>query len=146
MIFYIDASAVVAVVRNEGASLTVDRVIRDPESVVLISDLVVTESCAALARDGRVRRLTPFEMEQVYRELETWAVGAGEAAGIASIDIADAIAFVRLPGLALRAPDAIHIAAARRLGATLLTLDHGMARAATVLGVPCINPAETSAL
>jgi predicted nucleic acid-binding protein len=70
----------------------------------------------------------------------------GEWVEIASTDIADAITFLRLPGLVLRAPDAIHIAAARRLGATLLTLDDGMARAAAVLDVPCINPAETSAL
>ncbi len=61
---------------------------------------------------------------------------------ITSTDIADATAFVRLPGVALRAPDAIHIAAAQRVGATILTLDRGMARAADLLGVPCINPAD----
>ena len=40
-------------------------------------------------------------------------------------------------------PDAIHIAAAHRLDATIVTLDRGMARAATALGVACINPAKT---
>ena len=146
MIFYIDASAVVAVVGSEAASPAVDRVILDPDSLVLISDLVVAESSAALARNGRVKRLTPPEMEQVFRELDGWAAGSAQAARIASSDITDADAFVRLPGLALRAPDAIHIAAARRLDAALLTLDHGMALAAALLGVSCINPAETSAL
>ncbi len=146
MIFYIDASAVVAVIGREAASLSVDRVIRDPHSVVLVSDLVIAESAAALARNGRVRGLPPPEMEQLFRELDVWAIGAGEAAAIASADISDANAFVRLPGMALRAPDAIHIAAARRLDATLLTLDKGMALAARALGLPCINPAETSAL
>ena len=146
MILYIDASAVVAVIGREAASLSVDRLIRDPDSVVLVSDLVVAESSAALARNGRVKSLPSPEMEQLFRELDVWALGAGEPVPIASADISDADAFVRLPGMALRAPDAIHIAAARRLDATLLTLDNGMARAAALLGVPCINPAETSAL
>ena len=56
-----------------------------------------------------------------------------------------ATAFIRRPGVNLRAPDAIHIAAAQRLGATLLTLDNGMARAADALGVPYLNPAEAEA-
>lgn len=146
MILYIDASAVVAVIGREAASLSVDRLIRDPDSVVLVSDLVVAESSAALARNGRVRRLPTPEMGQLFRELDVWALGAGEAVPIASADISDADAFVRLPGMALRAPDAIHIAAARRLDATLLTLDRGMARAAALLGLPCINPADASAL
>ena len=146
MIFYTDASAVVAVVGQEAASLPVDLVIRDPASVILISDLVLAESSAALARNGRMKRLTLIEMEQVYQDLETWTAGAGDKTDIVSTDIADAITFVRLPGLVLRAPDAIHIAAARRLGATLLTLDNGMARAAAALGVPYINPADASAL
>lgn len=56
-----------------------------------------------------------------------------------------ATAFVRRPDITLRAPDAIHIAAASRLGATLLTLDHGMARAAAALGVDHLNPADADA-
>lgn len=71
--------------------------------------------------------------------------GVGETTTVTSADIADASAFVRLPGVSLRAPDVIHIAAGHRLGATLLTLDHGMARAAAEIGVPCINPAEADA-
>ena len=69
----------------------------------------------------------------------------GERAQIAPEDVALATTFIRLPGVSLRAPDAIHIAAGHRLGATLLTLDHGMARAAAEIGVPCINPAEADA-
>lgn len=65
---------------------------------------------------------------------------------IVSQDIEHATKFVRRRDLALRTPDAIHIAAAHRLGATLLTLDNGMARAAAALGVPYLNPAEDHAL
>lgn len=146
MSFYIDASAILAVIGNEAASSIVDGVVRRPGVKTRISDLTLAECSAALARNGRVRRWSEVQTEQFYRDLDEWALVFGEGAEIASSDIADAIAFVRLPGLALRAPDAIHIAAARRLGATLLTLDHGMAQAAAVLDVPAINPAGTSAL
>jgi predicted nucleic acid-binding protein len=53
---------------------------------------------------------------------------------------------VRRFDLKLRAPDALHLAICRRLQARLVTLDNNLARAARALDVPCINPAETSAL
>ena len=145
MIFYIDASAVLAVVGDEVASLAVDRIVRSPEARIVISDFAIAESSAVLARDGRVGRWADAEMERLYRDLDIWTLGVGEKSEITPTDLVAATAFVRLPGVTLRAPDAIHIAAAQRIGATLLTLDRGMARAADVLGVPCINPAEADA-
>jgi predicted nucleic acid-binding protein len=53
---------------------------------------------------------------------------------IASSDVAQAGDYLRRFDLALSAPDAIHIAAAQRLGARLVTFDRGMARAAQALG------------
>ena len=47
----------------------------------------------------------------------------------------NADALVRRLDLGLRAPDALHIATARRLGATLFTFDLGMASAARMLGL-----------
>lgn len=71
-------------------------------------------------------------------------VDFAEVVTIATADVIAATNFVRRPDLPLRAPDAIHIAAAHRLDATLVTLDIGMARAARALGVECINPAESA--
>jgi predicted nucleic acid-binding protein len=84
-------------------------------------------------------------VQRLDHALDRWALGVGEPMPIASPDVEQATQFVRRPELALRAPDAIHIAAAHRLGATLLTLDKGMARAAAALGVPYLNPAEAEA-
>jgi hypothetical protein len=36
----------------------------------------------------------------------------------------------------------MHPAAARRLDVTILTLDRGMSHAASLIGVPCIHPAD----
>jgi uncharacterized protein len=50
-------------------------------------------------------------------------------------DIAQADLFVRRLDLPLLAPDAIHIAIAQRLRATLVTFDRQMATAARTLGL-----------
>lgn len=145
MIFYIDASAIVAIVGREAGSPAVDGVVRQPGVTTMVSDFTIAECSSALARNGRVGRRTEAENERFHRELDEWALVFGEMTEIASADITDATTFIRRPGISLRAPDAIHIAAAQRVGATILTLDRGMARAADLLGVPCINPAEDDA-
>lgn len=45
----------------------------------------------------------------------------------------------------LKLPDAIHIAIARRVGATLVTHDRAQATAARALGIDTVNPLEESA-
>lgn len=141
MIRYVDASIVVALIARQSASELVDRVLLD-DNDLLISDFAIAESSSALARLGRVDRWAERLTASIFEELDIWASLVAKPMEITSTDIADATAFVRLPGVALRAPDAIHLAAAQRVGATILTLDRGMARAADLLGVPCINPAE----
>lgn len=145
MTFYVDASAIVAVVASEPTSALVDKLIRETSSTTFVSDFAMVECSAALAKNSRVKGRTMHEADNVYVELDAWSLVMAEQVDITSRDVADATTFVRRSGLALRAPDAIHIAAARRLGATLLTLDRGMARAATILGVSCINPADDQA-
>lgn len=111
----------------------------------MVSDFALAECSSALARLGRVDRWSDDLQHTAFEELDAWVDSMSERFQIAPEDVALATTFVRLPGVTLRAPDAIHIAAAQRLGATLLTLDHGMARAAAEIGVPCINPAEANA-
>lgn len=145
MILYVDASAIVAIVGNEAASGAVEAALDTNGVIALVSDLAIAESSAALARNGRVRPWSRIDTDRFYGDLDVWASDAAEIVVVGPADIGLAIDFVRQPGVALRAPDAIHIAAAHRLGATILTLDKGMARAAAELGVPHINPAEAEA-
>ncbi len=145
MIFYVDASVVVAVVASEQSSSAVDAIINMPDTILLVSDFAFAESSAALARNGRVHGWTDHETRQVFDELDAWSLFMTEPVQIAPKDVADAAALVRDGNLVLRAPDAIHLAAARRLDVTILTLDRGMSRAASLLGVPCINPADDPA-
>lgn len=145
MTVYIDASAIVATVARQKYRRLVDPLIRDPWQALAVSDFALAESSGALSALARGELWPAEQVAATFEELDAWATLLTERVEIASSDIAEANLLVRRPGIALRAPDAIHIAAAHRLGATLLTLDNGMARAAAVLGVPYLNPAEAEA-
>lgn len=146
MIVYLDASVVIAAFNDEATSDRVDPFVRNSPTPPLASDLVLAECSAAVSRLVRTRFGTMADATLLFEELDAWAAAFAEVRPITSIDVERAGQFVRLPDLGLRAPDAIHIAMAARLDATLVTLDRGMARAATALGLPCINPADASAL
>lgn len=145
MTLYLDASIVVALIARQGDSSQVQAVLDESEESFVLSDFVIAECSAALARLGRVDRWSGDLYQTVFAELDIWVATAAETLPVLPDDIALATDFVRQPGIALRAPDAIHIAATHRLGATLMTLDRGMAKAAAALGVPYLNPAEADA-
>ena len=141
-----DASALVAIIADEPLSQRVFDAIRSQDRPPIISDFCRAEASSALAKRMRMRVLPADRIDVYYAHLDQWALAAGDRTTILSEDIERSASDVRRHDLALRAPDAIHIAAAHRLGATLLTLDNGMARAAAALGVPYLNPAEAEAL
>ncbi len=145
MTVWLDASIVMSVVAVETTSSAVDRALTRTTGALLVSDFCVAETSSAIARLVRVGEKSPLEAAHLYEELDAWVADLAERRNIEPEDVALATDFVRDPRLSLRAPDAIHIAAANRLGATLLTLDKGMARAADALGVSYLNPAEAEA-
>jgi predicted nucleic acid-binding protein len=142
---WLDASVVVSVMAAESTSLAVDRSLAEATGAILVSDFCVAETSAAIARLARTGQKSPADADRLFDELDEWIADLAERRIIEPEDVALAIDFVRQPGLSLRAPDAIHIAAAQRVGATLITLDKGMARAAALLGIPHLNPAEADA-
>ena len=145
MIYYVDASVIVALISGEDSRPHVEVALRNAIDRVVVSDFALAESAASLARLGRFEHWSTELTGFVLEELDAWAAVVARRLEIVPEDIRHAEAFVRQPGISLRAPDAIHIAAAHRLGATLLTLDHGMARAAAALGVDHLNPADADA-
>ena len=134
-----------SVVAVEATSSAVDRVLTKTTGSLIVSDFCVAETSSAIARLVRVGEKSPLEAAHLYEELDAWVIDLAERLNIEPEDVALATDFIRDPRLSLRAPDAIHIAAAHRLGATLLTLDRGMARAAAALGVDHLNPADADA-
>jgi predicted nucleic acid-binding protein len=84
----------------------------------------------------RTRNLTVEEARAGADAYDRWLVQEANPVAISAADISIATTFLRRLDLNLRAPDAIHIAMAMRLGATLATFDEAMAACARALGLP----------
>jgi len=145
VLFYLDASVLVALMDDEPTRPLFDTFLMQDGATFVVSDFAVAETSAALTALWRARRQSPAFSQAELERFDDWTNDFTDRVHIASLDTEEAIHHVRRSDIALRAPDAIHIAATYRLGATLLTLDRGMTRAALALSVPCINPAEPSA-
>ena len=132
---YLDASFVVALLTAEPSSLSAIRFVRAHPSGLVVSDLAAAEFASAISRRVRMRQMPQTEGQLVLSAFDRWMVTGANGTEISSADIAVAAVFLRRLDLALRTPDAIHIAAAQRLAATLITFDQRTATAARTLGV-----------
>lgn len=146
MIDYFDASAVVAVLLDEPARQRVNAHLAGADSAPLVSDFAVSEVSSAISRLLRMKLRTPAEAVMLIDALDQWVGETGGPVSLDALDAREATLLVRRFDLKLRAPDALHLAICRRLQARLVTLDKTLTAAAHALDVPCINPAETSAL
>ncbi len=72
-------------------------------------------------------------------DFDAWTVRVAQMAEIQPPDIAAAAGFLRRLDLNLWTADAIHIATAQRVGATLATFDEDMALSAEVLGLDVVT-------
>jgi hypothetical protein len=73
---------------------------------------------------------------EIFAAFDIWRSQSTDEEDIASADIKAATAIVRRLDLNIRAPDAINLAIASRLGASVATFDRGMAQNAAALGIP----------
>ena len=135
MTIYLDASVLIAVLAEEPASAAVRRFLRTHREDRLISDFTAAEVVSAISRLLRMRLLTEEEGSTRLADFDAWRAAASSAADMHAADARLAYAYVRRFDLRLRAPDALHLAIARRLDAALVTLDRRIAAAAKELGV-----------
>jgi len=142
---YLDASVLVALIADETNRPLVAPYLDPSLGSILVSDFCVAEASAALTSKGRHLGLAAPLVDQDIARLDEWIDQFAERVRMMTVDVDSATMAIRRHDVVLRAPDAIHIAVARRLTATLLTFDRGMARAAAVLGVACIDPADAPA-
>ncbi len=127
---YIDTSALVPVFVQEEASHQVISVLRSFNDIVILSNLARIEFSATLCVKYRQSLLTEADLVAAMAVFDAHTAKIFTEYDIRKEDIAAADIYARTPALALRAPDAIHIAAAHHLGARLFTLDTGMSKAA----------------
>ena len=136
---YVDASVMLPMLIKEPASATVDAFMA-VQHELWVSDFAAAEVASALSRLVRTGRLQATDAAARLSEFDVWRVAMTMPAEIHAVDGRLAGAYVRRFDLALRAPDALHLAIARRLEAALITLDRRLAAAARELGIAIEMP------
>jgi uncharacterized protein len=133
--FYLDASIILPMLVKEPESATVDAFLSGIQQEPWVSDFAAVEVASALSRLIRTGRLGATNGAACLSDFDVWRAAMTRPAEIHAEDVRLAGAYVRRFDLALRTPDALHIAVARRLDVALVTLDRRMVAAARELGV-----------
>jgi uncharacterized protein len=136
---YLDASVLVALFVDDPFTARARTALLSELPALIVSDLAAAEFASAIARLVRLRDATPRDARETFATFDAWAVRDTQRAETSSADVVAAAAFIRRLDLALRAPDAIHIAIAQRVGADLFTFDKQMAKGARSLGVHVVK-------
>jgi predicted nucleic acid-binding protein len=102
---------------------------------LIVSDFAATEFASAIARRVRMNELTRAEGRTAFSTFDSLSSSVIERVESAPADLKAAETFIRRLDLTLRAPDALNIAIAKRIGAILMTFDDKMRTCAQTLGV-----------
>jgi predicted nucleic acid-binding protein len=133
---YLDPSVIVPLFIDDSFNNRADAALRGGDHVAIVSDFAKAEFASAIARSVRIGETARDLASAVFSRFDVWIEQSAEYIEICSADLASASTHLRRLDLNLRAPDAIHVAVAMRIGATLLTFDDKMTAAAKMLGVP----------
>ncbi len=137
---YLDTSVVVSLLWYDSHTPTAEAIMAELAAqrgpAPFVSDHAGAEFAATVGRLVRMAAMTKQEATDLFALFDAWIAREVEWVLATPADLARATDWMRRLDLTLRAPDAIHLALAERLGATLVTFDAGMALAARRLGVP----------
>ena len=139
MSIYLDTSVLVAlfidadVFAGRAASF-----FAEAKETLIVSNFAKAEFAAVVARLTRMAKIDKIEARAIFGAFDNWCSGFADEVhdvDVESLDIHDADMIIRRLDLNLRAPDAINLTIARRLGASLVTFDDGMTDNARALGI-----------
>ena len=131
---YFDASVLVALFVKDHFTAQAEALLT-AKSQVLVSDLAAAEVASVLARLTREKQLTIEVARSTGADFDFWLARSATRTETLSIDIRLAEQFIRRLEFNIRAPDAIHLATATRLGIPLATFDTGLAANARRVGL-----------
>jgi predicted nucleic acid-binding protein len=137
---YLDASVLLPTLVAEAATEFVEAYLHGAGQVRLISDFAAAEVGSGLSRLVRMGLLGSAEASARLADFDAWRAGTSSPVEMHPSDARLAYVYVRRFDLRLRAPDALHLAIARRLDATLVTLDRRLADAAREFGIAVATP------
>lgn len=136
MIVCLDTSVLIAAFTREAGSPRALALLSG-DAAWRVSDWAMAEFAAAIRIKARRGELDVDQVEVVEAILEEMIAEA--AISVEAEDHPEARRLIVEDGL-LRAPDALHLAIAQRLGARLATFDTNLARAAEAIGVEVVHP------
>jgi predicted nucleic acid-binding protein len=137
---YLDTSVLLPAFMEESASAAVEACILTAGDEFLVSDFAAVEVASAVSRLVRMRLISSADADARLSEFEVWRGATTTPVELQASDARLAYTLVRRFDLMLRAPDALHLAMARRLDTTVITLDRRLARAAAELGIAVEMP------
>lgn len=135
MSLYLDASVLVSLFLRDTHTDRAAAMVAAVGSEAIVSDFARAEFAAVMGRLQRTGELTTPAISTVFSIFDEWTAVVPRKVAVLGIDITDTEAILRRLDLGLRAPDALHIAIVRRIGATLATFDNRMADAARALAL-----------
>jgi predicted nucleic acid-binding protein len=137
---YLDTSVVVALLLQDMHSSRADAWLIRTKPTLLVSDFCSVEFAAVVSRRVRMNALTAENASLALRRFDDWLSRPVQIIRCAPEQMAAAGQIVRDFTTKLSAPDAIHLAITRHLGATLATFDDRLAEAARRHSVPVTIP------
>lgn len=135
MSVYLDASVLVSLFVADAFSARAHNAFLAHPSVLIVSDFAAAEFASVIAREVRTRQFSHDEAREVFLDFDEWTERAATRVETLPADIRTAEAVLKRLDMTLRAPDAINIATAQRLGAELATFDARMTENARALGL-----------
>jgi uncharacterized protein len=131
---YLDASVLVALFTDDPFTARADSFLRANALVLILSDFAAAEFASVIARHVRTRDITRDDARIAFSTFDVWTARATQRVQISAADVTAAEAFLRRLDFSLRTPDAVNIAIAQRIGATLFTFDDRMIKSARAIG------------
>jgi predicted nucleic acid-binding protein len=132
---YADASLLVALFTPDAFSDRAEAYLDAAEPILRVSDFASAELASALSRKVRTRERTEPQVRDALVAFDTWTARRGPRLETLSSDIVLADSFLRRLDLALRTPDAVNLAIAKRFDLALATFDVRMAATARAVGL-----------
>ena len=136
---YLDSSIVVPLFLPDEFNARAEAFLLTGPAGLVISDFVLTEFASVVGIRVRTKEMTVTAARAAFSNLDLWEGRKTARAETNAADIRAAEEMLRRLDMTLRAPDAINLAIARRLGAELATFDEQTAKCSKVLGVALTN-------
>jgi predicted nucleic acid-binding protein len=116
-------------------SETIARWLETLSDTPLVSDWALAEFTSALGIRRRTGAIDAAACERAEHAVDLWVESGVERLSFGAADLVTARHLMRIDGVAVKAPEALHLALARRCGAALATLDKPLRRAAEAIGI-----------